>query len=249
MPHRAVGEVTLKRGQVARGFPMKWAAVVGGMALACAASVSSRAADLTPVPYKASSYIPAYYNWTGYYLGVAMGDGFGTIKFSDPFDGLTSSFSTNSFLFGGYTGVNYQVGSIVAGGEFDFTGSWARGSTVDTFGDTLTTKIFWTSALTARLGWAFDRLLVFVKGGAAFVYHRDSISGPGPHAAPSGSAVDATWTLGGGVDWAITEHWIARGEYDYMNLPTRAETVSAPAGTVQVGGHFNELKAGIAYKF
>src|SRR5579871_1860005 len=231
---------------------MKWAALVGGVALACAASVSSHAADITPVgpaPYKAPYYIPAYFNWTGYYFGVATGYGFGSTTLTDGFDGLTSSFSTNGFLLGGYTGVNYQVGSIVFGFEGDFTGAWAKGSTTDAFGDTVLTDIFWTATTTARVGWAFDRLLVFVKGGGAFAYHRDKISGPGPGGAPTGSLVDASWTIGGGIDWAISEHWIARGEYDYMKFPVRAEGVGTPNGTAQVGVKFNEIKVGAAYKF
>jgi len=253
MAHRTRGEVTLKTGRLAWGFAMKWAAVAGGVALACVASVASHAADLSPIgPYKAApAYIPAYFNWTGYYVGVALGDGHGRTQFFDGFDSLTTSFSNNGLLVGGYTGVNYQVGSIVFGFEGDFTGVWAKGSAIDTFGDSLSTNIIWTSLVTARVGWAFDRVLLFVKGGGAFVDHRDLIAGPGPGVGtlPGGSAITSTWTLGGGIDWAMTEHWILRGEYDYMKLTGKGVAIGPPTGIAGIGGNFNEYKAGIAYKF
>jgi outer membrane immunogenic protein len=245
--------MTLQKGHEALGIQMKLAAVLGGVALVCLACVPGRAADLSPIavgPYKAApGYIPAYFSWTGYYLGVDVGGGFGKATVTDPFDSLVSTPSLNGFLLGGYTGVNYQVNSIVFGFEGDFTGSWAKGSVLDPMGDTITTDMFWTGTIAARLGWAFDRLLLFVKGGGAFAYHRDKISGPNPPGGPTGSAVVSTWTLGGGIEWAMTEHWIARGEYDYFNLPTKAETVMVPINTSVVSAKFNELKAGVAYKF
>jgi outer membrane immunogenic protein len=177
----------------------------------------------------------------------------------DPYDTVTSSVSPKGFLLGGYTGLNYQVGSIVFGFEGDFIGSWGKTTITDTAGDTETVNVFWTSTATARLGWAFDRLLIFAKGGAAFLYHRENIGGPGPNALPaicpaigcvaSGSSVLASWTVGGGLEWAVTDHWIARGEYSYMKFPIKAEFVTAPPNTAQVGMNFNELKAGIGYKF
>jgi outer membrane immunogenic protein len=232
---------------------MKLAAVVGGVALACLACVSGHAADLSPVasPYKAApGYIPAYFSWTGYYVGLEAGSGFGSVTFFDSFDGQTTPLSPSGFLLGGYTGVNYQVGSIVFGFEGNFDGIWAKTAVIDTLNDTETLNVFWTGTVTARLGWAFDRLLVFTKGGAAFLYQRDMISGPGPGGASSGSAIFSTWTLGGGAEWAITDHWIVRGEYDYMKIPGRGIPVGAPlVGTAGITGKFNEVKAGFAYKF
>jgi outer membrane immunogenic protein len=252
--HRAVGGVTLKKGQAVWGFPMKWAAVVAGVALACTASLSGRAADVTPLPptpYKAApTYMPAYFSWTGYYMGVMIGDGFGKATFFDPFaGGATASPSLKGFLGGGYTGVNYQVGSVVFGMDGDFLAAWSEGSANDTVGDSLKVDVAWTASVAARLGWAFDRLLPFAKAGAAFVYHRDAITGAGPPGSPSGSATSAGWTVGGGMDWAVTEHWIARVEYDYLKLPMKALLVSAPNGGAQVGIKLNEIKGGFAYKF
>jgi outer membrane immunogenic protein len=255
--------VTLETGSGRVGIPMKWASVVGGLALACLASLSGHAADveLAPGPYKAApAYIPSYFSWTGYYGGATIGDGFGTATMLDPGafiavpGGQLVSGSLRGFLAGGYFGVNYQVGSFVFGFEGDFIESWAKSQATDTLPaanpDIMQVEILWTSTGTGRVGWAVDRLLFFVKGGFAFVNHRDSIAGGN---VAVGSATTGTWTFGGGIDWAVTEHWIFRAEYDFMNLPTKAFFLSGPgpAGSANsaMSGKLNEARIGMAYKF
>jgi outer membrane immunogenic protein len=247
---------------------MKFAAVAGGIALACLASLPGRAADVTLAPQPAikaaPGYFPAYFWWTGFYFGATLGGGFGHETFSDPFSGQVGSISLSSFLAGGYTGINYQIGSLVIGVEGDFIGSWSRGSTGDPFGDTLSSRVFWTSSITPRVGWAFDRVLVYGKGGGGFAFHTDKVTGPLITGVPLGSAISVGWTVGGGVEWAVTEHWIARAEYDYFRFPNKGEFVSggitinpitlAPtcagscSGSV-IGFNFNEAKVGMAWKF
>jgi len=239
---------------------MKWASVVGGLALACAASWSAHAADVTPVapsPYKAAPYyIPAYFSWTGYYIGATIGDGFGRASFLDPaaFTGGPGQFvdvSLKGFLAGGYAGVNYQVGSIVWGADLDFVGSWSKGTVADPLPgggiDLMQVEVMWTGTATARVGWAVDRLLFYGKAGAAFVFSRNTINNVSPGGGV-GSITTATWTVGGGIDWAVTEHWIARLDYEYINAPTKAFVLSVPVNT-EMGVKFNEIRVGMAYKF
>jgi outer membrane immunogenic protein len=240
---------------------MKWGAVIGGVALAAFASLPAAAADMTPVgqrPISATSgYIPAQFLWTGFYLGAGIGGGWGTATFTDPFSGVAASPSLQGFLVGGVTGVNYQIGSVVLGVEGDFTGSWANGSVVDTAGNNLKAQVFWTGSLTGRLGWAFDRLLVFVKGGAAFDYDRDTALLPNG-ILTTGSTNRASWTIGGGVEYAVTEHWIARLEYDYFTFPAKGFQFSGGGNipgvpTINATGlvalNLSEFKAIMAYKF
>ena len=236
---------------------MKFAAVVGGVALACLTPLAGGAADVTlaPEPVKAAPYIPAYFYWTGFYVGATIGAGFGDATFFDPFAGQDASISIRSFLAGGYTGINYQIGSLVLGGEWDFIGSFSNSRGNDPAGNTVTSRVFWTSALTARVGWALDRLLVYGKTGAALGYQRDSALGPAIPGAPLGSVTSAGWTIGAGVDWAVTEHWIARFEYDFFLFPTRDLLLATPAllersaVNAHVGFNFNEAKVGMAWKF
>jgi outer membrane immunogenic protein len=232
---------------------MKWGAVVGSVALAALTSLPARAADLTPIAQRpaTSGYIPAQFLWTGFYLGVGIGGGWGTAPFLDPFGISTASPSLKGFLVGGVGGINYQINSIVLGVEGDFYGSWVKGTALDPIGDALQTQILWTSTITGRVGWAFDRLLVYGKGGGAFDYDRDTASQPGGSAAV-GSTNHAGWTIGGGVEYAVTEHWTARIEYDYLKFAAKSFVFSGPPAINQggtVGISLSELKLIIANKF
>ncbi|HEY6256381.1 MAG TPA: outer membrane protein [Xanthobacteraceae bacterium] len=242
---------------------MKWGAIVGGVGLAAVASWSAalsgastaNAADMTPA-VKApvgSSYIPAQFMWTGYYIGASAGWGSGHSDFTDPFTlTSTASPSLSGFLVGGVTGINYQIGSVVLGAEGDFTGSWAKGSAVDASGNMLKTEVMWTSTVAARIGWAFDRLMIYAKGGGAFDQDRNTAFLPSG-ANDIGSTYRAGWNVGGGVEFAVTEHWIARFAYDYLKFSAKNLTFQGnavpPVVNGSVGVTLNEFKAIMAYKF
>jgi outer membrane immunogenic protein len=241
---------------------MKWNEVIGGAALAAVASLSAspwvvgsaRAADMTPVVQRpaTSGYIPAQFLWTGFYLGAGIGGGFGSAPFTDPFSGASASPSINGFLVSGVAGINYQFGSVVVGAEGDFTGAWAKGSAIDATGNSLQASVFWTSSITGRLGWAMDRLLIYGKGGVAFDYDRDTVTIPNGNTA-LGTTYHVGWTVGGGVEYAVTEHWTGRIEYDYLRFASNAFVFKGTASTMGVGGavgiNLSEVKAIMAYKF
>jgi outer membrane immunogenic protein len=245
---------------------MKWGGVIGGVALAALGSLSAslceslpaRAADMTPVaprPAPASSYIPAQFWWTGFYLGAGIGDGWGTASFIDPLNTLASaSPSINGLLVSGVAGINYQFSSVVVGVEGDFTGAFVNGSATDPT-NSLQTKVFWTASITGRLGWAIDRLLLYGKGGVGFDYDRDTAARP-TGVSVMGTANHVGWTVGGGAEYAITEHWTARIEYDYFAFPSKSFSFSGPAAVPPggmpggaVGINLNEIKGIMAYKF
>jgi outer membrane immunogenic protein len=240
---------------------MKSGAVIGGVALAVLASLPASlpalAADMSPIAPRpaVSSYIPAQFFWTGFYMGAGIGGAWTSATFSDPF-GATASPSASGFLVSGISGINYQFGSVVLGAEADFTGTWPRGSAIDALNNTLFTSVFWTASIAGRAGVAFDRLLVYGKGGAAFDYDRDTVTIPNGSTA-AGSLYRVGWTVGGGAEYAVTEHWTARLEYDYFRFPTKAlsfqGTATVPpnigfaSGTV--GLNISEAKLIMAYKF
>jgi outer membrane immunogenic protein len=253
------------------GFGMKWGAVTGGVLAALASlpiASPTRAADMTPIGQPAipapAGYIPAQFLWTGFYMGAGIGGGFGTSTFFDPFPaaaGVIASPSLRGFLVSGIAGINYQISSVVIGVEGDFTGSWAKGSVVDSAGNTLLTSVFWTSTFAGRLGLAFDRLLIYGRGGAAFDYDRDTATLPGTASAVGSLYRTAGWTVGGGVEYAVTEHWTGRIEYDYLRFPAKAlgfqGNALPPVGffgvpgtaTGAVGLSIGEIKGIMAYKF
>jgi outer membrane immunogenic protein len=235
---------------------MRSSAVLGGIMLATLATAngqfSARAADISvPVRPAPSTYIPAIFSWTGWYLGLEVGGGFGNASWTDPLlPTVTPTVDPTGFLVGGYSGVNYQVGNFVFGLDVDFDGSWVDGSTTDTAGNTLKTKVFWTSTASGRMGVAFDRLLLYFKAGGAFAYDRDYFNVG--LAQSIGSTYRIGWNAGGGIDYAFGDHWTARLEYDYLGLSNEGVPLSgakAANGTSTIGLNLNEAKAGVAYKF
>jgi hypothetical protein len=77
---------------------------------------------VSPVITKAPSSVlpPSVVHWTGIYLGVNAGCGFGASAWKDSVTvGSTGNFGVSGFLAGGTLGANYQVGSVVFGVEGD----------------------------------------------------------------------------------------------------------------------------------
>ncbi len=242
---------------------MKSRAVIGGVALAVLASLPAAmpalAADMSPIAPRpaASSYIPAQFFWTGFYMGAGIGGTWARATFTDPVTGFADTPAPKGFLISGISGINYQFSSVVVGAEADFTGTWARGSAIDSFSsNTLSTSVFWTASVTGRFGVAFDRLLVYGKGGAAFDYDRNTVTIPNGNTA-AGSLYRVGWTVGGGAEYAVTEHWTARLEYDYFRFPTKALSFQGTAtnppnigfASATVGLNISEIKLIMAYKF
>ena len=116
-----------------------------------------------------------YYNWTGFYAGINAGYGWGT---SD-WDLSSRSKRAQGFLVGGTLGYNYQTGSFVWGIEGDIAWSDVKGSSTAASASTCETANRWLGTTRGRLGYAFDRFLPYITGGAAFGSVRASIN-PGP---------------------------------------------------------------------
>lgn len=97
--------------------------------------------------------------------------------------GFGSGAFTDGAVIGGQVGVNYQFNNFVIGAEGD--GSWVDWGATSAVG-------------TARLrgGIAFDRFLAYGTGGAAFQDFND-----------------VGWVAGGGVEYAVTDHWTVGVEY------------------------------------
>jgi len=233
-------------------------AFVGGVAFA-AGSVAcihaASAADLPPARMPPAVapvvYAPPVYNWTGIYVGGNIGGGFANSSWSDPITGANNTFSKDGFIGGGQIGANVQFNWLVLGieGDFDWTG--LKGNGTDSSLNSINTKTQWTSTVTGRVGAAFDRLLVYGKGGIAFADDKSTLNDIAGGTA-STTFTRTGWTAGVGLEYAFYQNWSAKLEYDYLgfgsqvlNLPTAA----FPAYTSNASLNVQEVKAGINFKF
>jgi outer membrane immunogenic protein len=217
------------------------------------------AADLSmPMPYKSPAYAPVpYFTWTGCYLGGHVGGGWGRKDFSDAagtnFIGTTVQDDTGGFLGGGQIGCNYQFAtSVVLGIEAD--ASWAdiSGDSPNPLipGDSVHARTDLLTDVTGRLGWTWNRWLVYAKGGVAWAHDNYDVLTPG--ADFSASETRTGWTVGAGVEWAFLDNWSAKLEYLHYDFGGRDLTLTDPvAGTI--GTHIDQridtVKLGLNYRF
>jgi outer membrane immunogenic protein len=223
-------------------------ASLGAVALATGA----HAADLGAQPaYKA----PAPWNWTGFYVGGTIGGVWSSSESSNDTFGIggATDMSATGVIGGVEGGYNYQIGHAVFGVEGDI--SWsslnaAASAAPDPVSQTYSSRLNALATVRGRIGWAFDRLMVFGTGGAAFANLRDqfvwnSVMSTGPGADVAG------WTAGAGVEYALTNNWTVKAEYLHIGLPDR--TVTAFTGDIPYSFAFKNSfdigRVGINYKF
>ena len=193
-----------------------------GVTAASAADLSGR----KTMPYKALPYTQTY-NWSGFYLGVNGGGGWGDSDSSGRFGGLV----------GGTVGYNYQVSQAVFGLEGDIDRSnLSRSSRCAAF--SCETRNNWLSTVRGRLGYAFDRFMPYVTGGVACGDLQTSVAGIG-----DSNATKTGWTVGGGLEAAIAGPWTAKVEYLYVDLGSG----NSPVGSSE-NFKTNIVRAGINYR-
>jgi opacity protein-like surface antigen len=161
-------------------------------------------------------------------------------------------------------GCDYQFGFSpwVLGVEGAVSGGNLRGNTnfVLPLGGssdiaTLTSKTDFLPSITARVGYALNNWLFYVRAGGAWAGDKYSVTGTFlPTATAFGlEGVDNRfgWTVGGGVEWAFAEVWSARLEYDYYGLGRRSALMTDPingfTGVMNVQQSVQTVKFGVSF--
>ena len=213
--------------------------LLAGASLLAMGVVSASAADLPArMPAKAPAYVaPMAYSWTGFYLGLNGGYGFGRSEFNGTLP--SGSFDAGGGLFGATVGYNWQTGPVVFGLEGDIDWSGMRGSGT-CGGLSCSTRNDYLATIRGRLGYAMDRWMPYITGGAAIGNVKTSIAGFGDT-----NNTKAGWTLGGGIEASLMGPWTAKVEYLHVDL---GEADTAVAGT---SAKFTSdiIRGGINYKF
>jgi outer membrane immunogenic protein len=155
----------------------------------------------------------------------------------------------DGFLGGAQIGYNWQAGNIVFGVEADFQGSTGSGNVSGTAGPVAFTgdaKTPWFGTLRGRLGYAFDRNLIYITGGG--VYGKNTLDGTlNTTGAFSSSTTFWSWTIGAGYEAMLWDRWSAKLEYLYVGSP---DSAASPPG-VGISGDTDThiLRVGLNYHF
>ena len=224
---------------------------------------SATAADLSarPAPYQPPPPPPVF-SWTGCYIGGNIGGGWASKNSNDVAGAVTGvigadlgSHTASGFIGGGQVGCDYQAGVWVFGVQGMFEGSAMEGNNTDPTGlFAINSKIPWFATVTGRVGFtAAPAVLVYAKGGAAWVRDDYTLSavvlGPVATASPTTSG----WTVGGGVEWQFAGNWTAFAEYNYLDFGTPGVTFTSNLGgptiPINIQQNINTFMVGINYRF
>jgi outer membrane immunogenic protein len=233
-----------------------WGAAVGVALTGLAASASADG----PPSYRGSPYV-APFSWSGIYIGGHAGGAWSDADFifDQPTLPLRERISTNAsgFAGGGQIGLQHQWGSLVAGIELSYTGANLDETVTSTAvaDRSRSEKISDIFLAGVRLGYAFDRSLLYVKGGYAnatvdidtHVISTGTLTG-------SSSKRENGWNLGAGWEHALSRNIIVGVQYDFIQLDGTDRLNVNTAGFV-TGNHLDlntdihVVTARLSYKF
>lgn len=232
-----------------------------GAAFAAIGTASAFAADLPMQSYKSPPVVAQVYNWTGFYVGVNGGYGWGT---QDPMTPLSNRFDRTSFntsggMFGGTIGAQIQQGYVVLGieGDLDWANIKGNGVTTPTIGGliipnlpitlNMATNVSAVGTARLRAGVAMNNWLFYATGGAAFI--KSSASGTSIAGVACGtlgvlpncsaSSLRPGLAAGLGAEWGFAQNWSAKLEYLYIDA----------LGSGVSTDHIDTIRAGINYRF
>ena len=233
-------------------------ALLGASALVSVANAadlpSSMAAPVVaPVPVSA-------FTWTGLYFGLNAGYGWSTNSTNTVIAAPGALFTdpgSDGFVGGGQIGYNWQVSpgsGLLFGVEADIQyadlanrnlvgGPVAPGTVIGASPD-----IDWFGTVRGRIGFGFDRLMVYGTGGFAY-------GGGGRTSFPGVSNDTRTgWAAGGGVEWALpTSSFL--NFFNSSAVTFKVEGLYVNLGSRGIPGiplpddEFAVVRAGVNYKF
>jgi len=211
------------------------------------------AADLgvrkAPPPAPIAAPLPT---WAGFYIGGHIGYGWSkmTGQNSGGSELITGDLKLNGAIAGVHAGYNWQYGQLVFGVEGDISGvfghSWSKIvcnlSNCDT---QIHGEMQGLASIRGRLGWAFDRTLIYATGGVAWGLYKSGLD-VGSIVAPASATVTGG-VFGGGVEWKYNPNLSFRLEgLQYIFDKTENNTVFGrvasftihPATVIRVGASY-----------
>ena len=239
-------------------------AVLGATALSI--SVASAADMPTKAPI-VKAPMAAPFTWTGFYIGVNGGWGssrnVGATTFSNSvgqvFTTTGSTFDGNGGFGGVQAGYNWQAGQIVYGLETDLQFASIKSDIaggVTGFGDVYngSRNLNYFGTVRGRVGYAFDRALIYATGGFAYGGLSQSIVSPNAGWNVTAKNDAAGFAVGGGLEYALSPPWSVKGEYQFIDFGSRALTgcyagCGITLSSNNLSRQYHIVRLGLNYKF
>ena len=233
--------------------------LLGTVGLIALGTVSASAADLAarPVYTKAAPMMQAAYDWSGFYIGINGGWAQTNDRRTTTAGSLVGDYSQDGGTVGGQIGYRWQAGPWVFGLEAQ--GNWAdiNGSTGDLLvpGAVIHSKTDAFGLFTGQVGYAWNNVLLYAKGGAAVTDRDYQFFGPAGLAVTfTETGYETRWspTVGAGLEIGFAPNWSIGVEYNHI-FEDRHTVTFATAGVVNgvrnVGGDTDMVLGRLNYRF
>lgn len=231
-----------------------------GMAMALAFATGNAAADGLPNKGRIAdtSHADTPPVWTGVYVGLNAGlangntqgsigrpdrredDGPNDLRLLDrgnELGQLNFDYEMNGALYGAQIGYLHQRGNLVLGVEASFSGSSIQGSDAGCLvfiaGIDCRRDVNWLATVVGRAGWAYDRILLYGLAGVAWA-DVDTSAKLLNQPFLSGGDTHVGWTVGFGIEWALSNRVSARIEYAHIDLGSQTHNLQFRDTSVSV---------------
>lgn len=219
-------------------------------ALACGPALAADMPVRRGMPVKAPQPVPvmAGYSWAGFYIGGHVGGGWSDKCFADTAQGPDGCHEGDGWLGGGQVGYNWQTGNIVFGVEFSGSIADISGSHTSLIGapDQYRSEVSSVFLLTGRVGYAFDRLLLYATGGGAWVRDRFEYVGL---ATESIKQTRSGWTIGAGLEYAFSPNWSLAAQYNFIDLGDKDVNFPLAGFTANADSELHLATVRLNYRF
>jgi len=254
------GWLSYLRGDFRTGDNIEGWSLNGGLRYQFVPDPVAGGALIAKAPIYNAPATSARYDWTGFYVGADVGaaTGFSDWTFLD--DGGTTNPRFAGFLGGGGLGYNYQLGKWVFGLEGDMAWTNAHGARPCPIGffANCEVKMDWLSTAAGRIGYAYwDRLLTYVKGGAAVAQtsaEAACTAGSLPTILPvagcpsqGDSRTRVGWMGGLGFEFGLTRNVSVKSETTYFDLGSDRSNIAGIPTDIRQNGVVSTI--GLRFRF
>ena len=189
-------------------------------------------------------------DWSGFYFGAHAGGSSATgVSEGSLTGGRMPNFGDgdeidmSGMVGGAFAGINMMTDTMLLGIEGDIGIGSVEGSFHYLDTESITSTIDWNAHMRGRVGVAADSALFYLAGGLAVASNTVSVDTPDDDV---DSAMHFGWTIGAGVEFAITENIVARAEYLYDDYGSADYTLFGSNWSQDINAH--TVRVGLSYK-
>lgn len=189
------------------------------------------------------------YDWSGIYIGIQGGYGFGKSDIDDDVS-FATDFNIDGAFAGGLLGVQWQLDPVLIGleGEWNWSDIDGDDSLIAGF-TSVDTDVKWFGSADLKLGLPMDHFLFYAIGGLAFGRLETGQDVPPLGAGFDDDQTDIGWTAGAGIDFAATDNFIIGARYKYFDFGDEDYDGGPGFTDRHQDVHFHTISLNMDYKF